>query len=283
MYGRKLGGLVDKRTLQTILDHPVSNEEYGEIRKGEPVKDRDVTAHIRELSQKTGIKTSQTKSYAVFPENSYEGDEAKYSTWVDYTDLGLLEIDESKACETLKAEGLVHHGPIKSKDPLITVLDTVLTVFRYTRLIYPILENTDSKELVNGANILAKNNQRNTGKKLPSLDIDKLLLGFDAIWDNGFKDGITEEFKEDLTIEVVKELFSDAIELLRKKPEQTLDMIFTHTIVFHLIYAIRKIEKREGIKILKGNSELMKILNMPSSTYYRKLNRIESSFLMISP
>lgn len=150
-------------------------------------------------------------------------------------------------------------------------------------MIYSILENIDLKKLVNGANILVKNYQRETGEKLPHLDMDKLLLGFDAIWDNGLKDGITEELKEDLVKKATELLFPLTINLITNKPDETLDMIFKRSPVFLFIYAIRRIEKERGIKILKDSSEMMKIVGIKKTRYYENLNRIESKFLMVSP
>lgn len=283
MLDDRLGGFVSKKDCKKILGHPVSKVEYRITASSthEPTIDKKVSAYMEDVSQKTGLKTTEKRTFIKNPGG--KEDERKIGIERIPTDFGLLGIDSFKGFERLKDAGLIHHGPIKSKDTIKTVLNTALACLRYKTVRDRILENTDPEEVINGANILLKNNERETGKKLPSLDIDKLLLDFDGFLDNCFREGITEKFKEDLVKEVVNELFPLVINIITNKPDATLDMIFKHTAVFHIIYAIRRIEKERGIKILKANSELMEIVGIKKSRYYKNLNRIESKFLMVSP
>lgn len=281
MRDNKLGGFQDRKDLRKIFGHSVSKNEFGMITNQGSTIDKDISAHVCDLSQKTGLEKTETKTFVKTPGG--KEDERKIGEKTEDTDFGLLIKDSMKGFESLKDAGLVHHGPVKSKTPIMIVLEATLSVFRYKNLRIPILENIDSEKLVNGANILLKNNERETGKKLPSLDIVKLLHGVDAFLDNCFVDGITEEFKGALVKEICNELFPLVINLITNKPDETLDMIFKRTAVFHFIYAIRRIEKERGIKILKANSELMEIVGIKKTRYYKNLNLIESKFLRVSP
>ena len=285
MQDNKLGRFQSKGQLESILKHPLSKNEFRMIINQKSTTDKDISAHIRDfrdLLQKIRLKKTETKTFGINLE-------------LGFVETDKLEKDLNEGYKFLKKFRLIHHGPINSKDPITKAWEMWLVALRYENLLKlklsePMLKNINCEELMNGMNIIIKNFcrelNRESGEKIISLNRFKLTPS-SAFFDKCFVDGITKEMWysiiRDLPKVLIEVLIPGMITLGNNNPEQISDMIFKDAKTFFIIYTMRRIEEKQGIKILKTNSELMEIMGIKKSRYYKNLNQIESKFLMVSP